>query len=462
MADQQRFAALSGDFNPMHCDPVYSRRTPAGAPVVHGIHTLLWLLDAVGAAHPQLDSIGSLKVRFRRMLYLGEPAEARVARLTADLLQARVVVDGVDVVSVTATLGPPQSGVSPQSSSPQPRLAVPRELQFDEMASQQGAIAIADTAARLAAEFPALSRAIDARRIATLACASYLVGMVVPGLHSIFLGLDVRATDGFSEKCALTFQVSCVDPRFRRAQIDIRGGGLAGVVQVAVRAAPVSQAGIATLAALITANEFASSRSLIVGGSRGLGELTAKLLAVGGSHVTITYANGTQEADRVVSEIRSWGGEACAVRYDVRDDAQRQLEALTPPTHLYYFATPLIAGRRSGTFSSTRFAQFNAFYIDGFRNLIEAARNLQPTGITAFYPSSQFVTVRPAEMTEYAMSKAAAEVLCADLATYLPNVRILAERLPRVLTDQTAGLGADEVDDPLPVMLPIVRAMHVS
>jgi hypothetical protein len=461
MPDQQRFGELSGDLNPMHFDRVYSRRTQAGAPVVHGIHTLLWLLNAVGAAHPELASIATLKVRFRRMLYLGEPAEARVVRLTAELLQARVVVDGVDVVSVTAALGPPpERGASPKNSSLHPHLSVPRELRFDEMASQEGAITIADSSARLAAEFPALSRAFDARRVATLACSSYLVGMVVPGLHSIFLGLDLRATDGFSDDRELAFQVNSVDPRFRRAHIDILGGGLAGIVQVAVRAAPVSQAGIETLAALVTPHEFASSKSLIVGGSRGLGELTAKLLAAGGSHVTITYANGTQEAGRIVSEIRSWGGQASAVHYDVRGEAQRQLEALTPPTHLYYFATPLIARRKSGIFSRARFAEFNEFYIDGFRNLIEAAHNLQPTGIAAFYPSSHFVTTRPAEMTEYAMSKAAAEVLCADLATYLPNVRILAERLPRVLTDQTAGLGPGEVEDPLAVMLPIVRAMH--
>src|SRR5271163_3454397 len=47
VTDQARFAALTGDFNPMHMDPIAARRTPAGAPVVHGIHTLLWLLDNI-------------------------------------------------------------------------------------------------------------------------------------------------------------------------------------------------------------------------------------------------------------------------------------------------------------------------------------------------------------------------------------------------------------------------------
>ena len=44
---QERFAALSGDRNPMHMDAVAARRTQAGLPVVHGIHTLLWALDSI-------------------------------------------------------------------------------------------------------------------------------------------------------------------------------------------------------------------------------------------------------------------------------------------------------------------------------------------------------------------------------------------------------------------------------
>ena len=45
--DQTRFAQVSGDYNPMHMDALQARRTQAGAPVVHGIHLLLWALKPV-------------------------------------------------------------------------------------------------------------------------------------------------------------------------------------------------------------------------------------------------------------------------------------------------------------------------------------------------------------------------------------------------------------------------------
>ena len=45
-ADQEDFAILSGDYNPMHLDPLIARRTLFGKPVVHGVHVVLWVLDA--------------------------------------------------------------------------------------------------------------------------------------------------------------------------------------------------------------------------------------------------------------------------------------------------------------------------------------------------------------------------------------------------------------------------------
>ena len=54
-------------------------------------------------------------------------------------------------------------------------------------------------------------------------------------------------------------------------------------------------------------------------------------------------------------------------------------------------------------------------------------------------------------MTEYTMSKAAAEILCADINAQMPKVRITVSRLPRLLTDQTVVLQQIATADPLAV-----------
>src|SRR5664279_3725495 len=73
--DQKRFASVSGDHNPMHVDALQARRTLAGAPVVHGIHLLLWALDSLANAQPGLAPLRSLRVQFNKFVYLDERVE---------------------------------------------------------------------------------------------------------------------------------------------------------------------------------------------------------------------------------------------------------------------------------------------------------------------------------------------------------------------------------------------------
>ena len=60
--DQRAFALMSRDRNPIHLDASFARRTQAGAAIVHGIHTLLWAMDA--ALRSSSFDIQSIKVRF--------------------------------------------------------------------------------------------------------------------------------------------------------------------------------------------------------------------------------------------------------------------------------------------------------------------------------------------------------------------------------------------------------------
>ena len=461
--DQRSFARLSGDANPIHLDPVAARRTAAGDLVVHGVHALLWMLDALGQAHPEIARLSKLKVRFRKMIYLDERIETRVVRLTASSLHLQACAGGVELVEIWARPGEPAPAPPRRNTGGEapPRLAVPRTLGEEDMAGRSGRVEFLALPADMQRAFPGAARLLGARRLAALACATYLVGMVVPGLRSLFVGMDLAAVDEPEEHDGLGYSVS-FDARFRRTDIDVQGGGLDGTLAALVRPAPVAQASMQSVARIVDAAEFAGTTALVIGGSRGLGEIAAKLLAAGGAEVFLTHAAGGDDAGRLAEEIRAAGGRCRTLRYDIHEDAAGQFAALrtAPPTQLYYFASPTIHRRKSGVFDAARFEELNRYFLDGFSAALHAALELRPEGIHAFYPSSDFVAERPPEMTEYAMSKAAGEVLCADLAAHLPGARVLVRRLPRVLTDQTSMLDPGEAADPLPVMLPIVRSMH--
>src|SRR3981189_1444661 len=57
--------------------------------------------------------------------------------------------------------------------------------------------------------------------------------------------------------------------------------------------------------------------ALVTGASRGIGRATASALANAGAHVLVHYGRSAQDAESLVSGIRSKGGRANAIRADL-------------------------------------------------------------------------------------------------------------------------------------------------
>jgi len=261
----------------------------------------------------------------------------------------------------------------------------------------------------------------------------------------------------------LHFRVVQSDPRFRMVKLAVSGGGWIGSLDAHARPEPTAQADLPRIATRVMPGEFNNVSALVVGGSRGLGELIGKIVAVGGGHVTLTYSVGEADARRVQAEITAYGGRCDVVHYDIRMDAREQMSHLCScPTQVYYLPTPVIFQRRSAVFSQNRFQEFLTFYVTAFYDFCREVRSKFEKKIAIFYPSSVYIDARPHGMTEYAMAKAAGEVLCADMQSSESLGRILVRRLPRLPTDQTASLLNIETADPIDVMLPIVREMYAN
>jgi hypothetical protein len=308
--------------------------------------------------------------------------------------------------------------------------------------------------------FPAASGWLGSCRVATLAASSMLVGMVCPGLHSIYRSLVVDTCEERDQEAALSFRVVPADPRFRVVRLAFAGGGLSGRVESLVRVPPVVQASSREFRSLVEPTEFAGSKVLVVGGSRGLGEVTAKLLAAGGAEVVITYRIGNTEADAVALDICAAGGTCKVLAYDTGKAAEPQLAMLSEaPTHAYYFATPTIYRAQSALFARGRMNTFLDTYVDGFLDLAMVLRTRR-SDVSLLYPSSEFVAERPRGMIEYAMAKAAGETLCNELNLAWAPLHVTVERLPRLLTDQTASIIGSRFMSSTELLLPIVRKVH--
>lgn len=462
--DQAWFASFSGDRNPMHMDPLTARRTQAGAPVVYGIHLLLWSLDALARLHPELPSPRMLTVRFDKFSYVGDPVEIWLTGLPRGRARLEVRIAGTRVCLIQVGFEPSVVTVAsfPEDGAITAIPPVAQDLTLEEMREACGRLGIAAGDEAGMDRFPELARWLGPFRIAALAATSALVGMVCPGLHSIYAKLKLDFIPLAVEEQALAYQVTSVDERFRLLQVACSGSGIAGKIECFARLPPQLQAGMASLSGTGAGNAYAGSIVLIVGGSRGLGELTAKLVAAGGGKVIITYRVGATDAEAVATEINAGGGSCTVIPFDATRPAGPQLNGLAEaPTHAYYFATPAIFRRPGAFFEPERLASFTDIYVRGFWSVCEALRALRPD-VAIFYPSSVAVVDRPRGMLEYAMAKLAGEALCRDINASLAPTRVVVERLPRLPTDQTATVIPAKAGDPIKIMQRLVRLTQGS
>jgi hypothetical protein len=447
LADQLAFGELSGDFNPVHVDPVAARRSLFGAAVVHGIHSLLWALDVWSQDRPQPFAIYSIRADFARPIRLGDVVSYSLVSDLEGQTQIHLLVDQFVTTKIklkwshasTPELNLFTAGFPPRED--------PKVLAIRDAENASGALPLYLHPAAAARLFPHLVAALP---IAQLLATTRLVGMECPGLHSFYSSLDVSFREDANITPVLAYEVTKLDPRYGIVMIGLNSPHMTGKVTAFFRPPRQEQAHSSALQDLVSRNEFAGQRALVVGGSRGLGEVAAKLLAAGGADVKVTYHQGADDAHRVAAEITAEGGTAGCLQLNVLDQTHTLGDSWTP-THLYYFASPQIATGRPGAFSSALFQVFCNYYVLGFHRLVEG---LCALGLKyVFYPSTVFIDELPPELSEYAVAKMAGEELCRYLEKAHPDLHIYRPRLPRMSTDQTASFMPTEQKDPVPVLL---------
>lgn len=457
LADQIAFGELSGDFNPLHVDEVQARRLMFGAPAVHGLHTLLWSLDVWARQAGRRFALTAIKATFFKPVRIDTEVRVLVQKEEAGRVTLVVQANGEAATRIDVEWrerdDADEVAVLDRRYGPE----APVELADYESAAGEIPLQVErDLAGRL---FPTLSQAMPLAQLGALLASTRLVGMKCPGLHSVYTSLALTF-DGPGGS-PLGYRVKTVNRRFAMVIMEVGAHGLSGEIRAFIRPQPRQQLSMAAAKDMVSPAEFAGQRAVVVGGSRGLGEVTAKLLAAGGAEVLVTYHRGAADAEAIVREINAAGGKASASALNVLEPADDGALPRFGATELYYFATPFIATGRKGSFSQALFEQFCRYYLAGFSNTLTLLSG--PTLRAVFNPSSVFVEDVPETLVEYATAKAASEFLCRALAATGPaGLRIAWPRLPKMDTDQTASLTPSAIADPAPVLLSELRAFHAG
>jgi acyl dehydratase len=448
--DQFTFARFSGDKNPIHLDKIAARRTLHGQCIVHGMHSLLWALNSL-AKEKHITS-SKISVRFLKPIFLGEEVYCVWSELNKQL---SILTNEITLVTIDLEIGeitPNNEILTPIKEVPR---NVPRELTFLECSklSNQPFKIYGDTnlANRL---FPSFSDLYGIATACEIGAISQIVGMECPGLHSLFSALKVEI---IKKNTMPVFGVSKSDERFNSLNIFAKGNTLVAKIESFFRPTPSKNAHISNLAALVKNNEFKNIHALIIGGSRGLGEVVAKLISAGGGESTITYHVGNIEAETVVNEIREWGGKSRMTQLTVNEKDSLPLN-YSNINQLYYFASPKILSNRSKNYDEKILSLYRAIYVDCFNNICKELifRNSK---CSVFYPSTIFIDNPPPGFKNYIQVKIEGEKLCEELNKN-SVIDIIAPRLPVLATDQNQSIINQKPVNNAEILLPFIKVMQ--
>lgn len=450
MLDQELFARFSGDYNPVHVKPLEARRTIAGQCIVHGINSLLWAMDAL--VHNKKIIAVAFEAKFMNSIFLEENvdcfwnAESKKLSLVSgtSLLCSIRVTEG-------AVLKIDEFNIPIEKPSQSPAL-----ISFSEASQLQKQPLIFHGDINMAKQlYPAFCEMYGIERACEIAMVSEIVGMQVPGLHSLFLAFSVDFRQGNGEHF---FGIAKHDSRFETLSLSINSATLIGTAKVVFRPTTKAPLTMERLSSFVKKDEFKNIKALIVGGSRGLGEVVAKLIACGGGHPVITYHSGAADARNVCQTIHAYGASCDHIQFTVGADIKNILGFTGPGINqLYYFATPKIFGKRSSDYDYQLLSMFTAAYVEGFEKICRQLQQQVPF-LSIMYPSSVAIDSPLPGLAEYIDAKLKGEEYCKVLSRQ-ENTFVIWPRLPRIETDQTLSLIKVPAADPVAILLPIIRNM---
>lgn len=435
------FAQLSGDYNPVHISDLAARRTMFGTPIVHGMSLVLRILELATNLRSDNTRFANLKCTFHKSLAVGEMA---CCELTLEQ-------DGTFLGKITTLEGNKVANLRGRLETETDSAALPhhkweealpgtfdaRELDF------QGSEQLGFDDKLLARVFPGLAQFFSPKQIGVLLGMTRIVGMHCPGLHSVFSSFQVsNATGPVANE--LSWRIKSFHSGFGLISLGFESGELEATIEAFLRPQPVLQPQLIDLSPFALPKRLSGRRVLVIGGSRGLGEVCAKLVALEGAECVVGYHRGVQEAGQVVREITSFGLSASMREMNVLAPDSLDIEDLRRMDGIIFCASPPIRAG-SGGFDREAFNFLSDFFVSGMANVIERAIGDHPLAFAI--PSTVFIDSPEVGFEAYAASKAAAETLGDALASHRPMLRFSAPRLPRVLTDQTNGISSVPTSD---------------
>jgi NAD(P)-dependent dehydrogenase (short-subunit alcohol dehydrogenase family)/acyl dehydratase len=327
----EAFGHATGDRAPLHFDPEFARQTRFRRPIVHGMLPVWSFLDTeVARRFGGPVALQMLACRFLNPCHIGDTLEGRILSWEHGPTLSFEITRTSDGAVVT-------SGSSQFTSAG--KAEGDRSTTMLKTSLQENVLHLSDLTVGRSEEltFWAAPSALCALRVSadtivsdpTLAAATWastLIGMKLPGRHAIFTELSAEFTSPVPAGAEVVLSGRVEDARAgsRRLRLGLSWtwrGQLVGCGSAVVLLGNELARGISCKELAALTDRLDGRVAFVTGASRGIGEATAKLLAMRGAKVAVHYFRGEKAALDIVADVVGNGGKAMAVGADLRDEA---------------------------------------------------------------------------------------------------------------------------------------------
>ena len=416
--DQEIFSLISGDFNSIHLDKIKSRKSIFGNVIVHGINLVITSLNYLKKNSKKV-LFSKLKADFLKPVYLGYISTFKLT-ITKNLFEIEIYQNKIKTTNITGSFL--NKNIKVSNSSIKGYRKISNDTKLDVLKQYYQHL----NSNKLACE------------ISELVMTSKIIGMIEPGELSLFSSIELIKNRsnlgkyGYLKKINEILSIGLVNQKLVTNSFIIS-------LKAFRLQKPIYQKSIKSYYGRIPKTLFLNQSSIVIGGSRGLGEITTKCLLVGGSIVSFTFNQGLKDAKRLINDLHNNGYKANKLKLDIINTKKMTgVFKKEKFDNLFYFASPKIIGNISKEIDSTIFKKMCTFYAINFYKI--AREFILNGGTYIFYPSTYFLNNHNQKFKEYILAKKMGESSCDLLKDEFPNVKIFYPRLKSVLTDQTQNL----------------------
>jgi hypothetical protein len=466
--EMEAFADASGDLNPLHRDDQVAATGRFEAPVVYGVLGVLAALEALSVRSGLV--LHALDASFHRPLFVDSRYQLEVHEEDDFHVTVSIFDSSLRAFTVKATFAEGSSSSASVGEEPV-RLREPLESSIEELESgllTTGHYGASRASTRwLEERFRLLSCGVDGYALHGLLCASYLIGMRLPGRGSLISRLRLVLTPAGHEEAESTPQPA--EPLTYRASVveleaHLREATVSGVLEHGGRRVAVLVCQTRLPSGPRT-NDYrrverhlgASCRlegrvAVVVGASRGLGAALTHGMASQGCDVYACSRRSGEGSERCASH---WAGSIEHVLGDgsdpefCRDLLECIVERRGGVDFLLCCAAPQLEAIGFGAHSMPRFNDF-------LRRSVELVTVPMATFLEAvearsggcLLVSSTALTTLPPEWGHYVAAKAAGEALAVWSAKCFPNIEMVVARVPRLGRAQGTSQASEEIVEP--------------